>query len=188
MVIAVLYLKSLKKEKIMCQLYPSADLSEDDIEELSYLAMRLLSEKSSSFIKSIYFLEASNEIFEITGILNAHIRYCRDDDCQCKSIQFIEENSEHDVNEKEINEKQNIGTYKESLEQSAYEILISTIKNFRTKINAAERELIIAYVNFHMQDRMITALYNLMLAEDAGMSMIQQFHIYCLRYGGSFLF
>lgn len=115
-------------------------------------------------------------------MLKNHIRLCAVEDCECQKMHFMEENSDVDQGEKDTCEKNNIDAYMEKMEQSAYEILISTIRNFHFKEKTTQKELIIAYVNFYFQGRMTTALYNLMLAEEAQASFLQHFNIFCLRY------
>lgn len=115
-------------------------------------------------------------------MLKNHIRFCSIYDCQCKKIQFCEEYLENDLAEKEKSDDDGITQKEENVEQTTYEILNTTIKNFHTKESLTDRHLIIANVNFYMQKRLFTALYNLMLAEEHQASFLQQFHIFSLRF------
>jgi len=68
------------------------------------------------------------------------------------------------------------------LDLAVYEILNTTLKNLRKKEGSAENEIIQAYINYFMLNRIFTALYNLMLAEECNLTLFQQFQLYCLRY------
>lgn len=184
-VFTILYVKNIKRGRILELLYPTAVLGEKDIVDLSYSVMKILSNKSIVLIK-INYTETKYESFEIVGMLKNHIRFCSIYECPCKKMQFTEENSEQEIVEKGSTDKQNIDASiirdKDfNLEQTGFEILNTTLKNLYSRDNTAEREILIAYVNFYMLNRIFNSLYNLMLAEENPISMYKQFQVFCLR-------
>ena len=68
------------------------------------------------------------------------------------------------------------------LDKLVCEVLNTTLMNLNQMKNTATKEIIQAYINYFMMNRIFNALYNIMLAEDNDLSMFQEFQIFCLRF------
>ena len=121
---------------------------------------------------------------KITGIIRNHIRFCVDENCQCRESLIITEDILQDSESIKIikNERKDLQSDKsKSIEEMVCEILNSILKKLKETNNLGERVIINAYIDYFMINRIYTSLYNLMLAEEYSLSYYQEFQLFCLR-------
>ncbi len=140
----------------------------------------------------------------IAGLVKNHMRYCSVEDCKCHTVTF-RENEESELfpscealapakSPRKLVEvavedpgadKKPDGTGNEAavtLSETIYEILNLTLRNMFDKGVSAPTEILQAYINYYKLNNMFKALYNLMLAEEAKPTLMQEYLIYCLRH------
>jgi len=182
LIIIEIHIKRMKTNKVLSKFYPDANLNKEEIKELSYTLIKVLKQKSKIRMKKV---GKQDEAMEIIGILKNHIRFCNINQCKCGTLRFDMEELQAPLKDAEpiaIDKKIEGGSQEASLGQIIYQVLNLTLRNMGLRSNSGETEILQAYINYYMINKLFNALYNIMLAEEFNLSLFEEFNLFCLRY------
>ena len=117
-------------------------------------------------------------VSEIIGIIKNHARFCDIKVCPCDKLRF--ENEELSSQLMAGFERQSKSQW-EDLKAILSEILNILLKNLHQRETLAERCIIHAFMDTFILNRVLNALYNIMLAEEENITFSQEFQIFCIK-------